>query len=596
MVSFPRPDIAKGIFFEYLRTDDPMSTDFRDHVVDGFPFLLSPLSQVKGIQHQMASKSATASINDNSAESEISNPSFIVRFGDALNFVHQQVDAVATAAKVTVIDAGSAAFKGAIDGTKWIAISADSKRRWLADQIVATPSTLVKIFRNDEDTLREISNISKSIVTEAEKTREWIIDGFVSIPRTIVSSVPVFPKSIFNQIPFFHSTKSVPVDSNDIDNDNTLTGEGNITTTINENENEDDDDWVDMETYDLLMDYMIDEIGGPIRRTIDYGNTVPPKSADYLRQFFVSLGHLYLLLMFIVSFPGSSYSTHVSSSSLTTTTNTTKTKKQITTTAEKSTCADPTREKHCQNQNNHKLMSVSDWISNNSRDGHRTHIDDKDQTFLAKNPLAFLSSMPLSPRSLQPKIQQNQIQPTTLKKKRRRTNNDSAFSAEKTEDLLDPSDCSTLHDESLPSNIRAISSTVLINPKNVVNRATRMMVPKGIRNFNKLNNDDIQSGDSIIRYSYTGTIVDVDDRMPKHYDSNRRSFPKNVKLVQKQHHQQMSGRGEDEDLSRESSPVSPVAKSKSRTKFGTGTLLLPIDDEVSNVSNPLKKKSLSYFL
>lgn len=47
--SFPRPDIAEGIFFEYLRLDDPMSFDFLDRVVDGFPSLLAPLSQVRGV-------------------------------------------------------------------------------------------------------------------------------------------------------------------------------------------------------------------------------------------------------------------------------------------------------------------------------------------------------------------------------------------------------------------------------------------------------------------------------------------------------------------------------------------------------------------
>lgn len=49
MDSFPRPDIAEGIFYEYLRLDDPMSHDFLDRVVDGFPSLLAPLSQVKGV-------------------------------------------------------------------------------------------------------------------------------------------------------------------------------------------------------------------------------------------------------------------------------------------------------------------------------------------------------------------------------------------------------------------------------------------------------------------------------------------------------------------------------------------------------------------
>lgn len=54
MDSFPRPDIAEGIFFEYLRMDDPMSWDFLDRVVDGFPSLLAPLSQVKGVATPIA--------------------------------------------------------------------------------------------------------------------------------------------------------------------------------------------------------------------------------------------------------------------------------------------------------------------------------------------------------------------------------------------------------------------------------------------------------------------------------------------------------------------------------------------------------------
>lgn len=47
--SFDRPDIAAAIFYEYLRLDDPMSRDFIERVVDGFPMLLGPLSQVKGV-------------------------------------------------------------------------------------------------------------------------------------------------------------------------------------------------------------------------------------------------------------------------------------------------------------------------------------------------------------------------------------------------------------------------------------------------------------------------------------------------------------------------------------------------------------------
>merc|ERR1719401_1041480 len=45
---FPRPDIAKGLFSEYLN-ENPISVDAKARFADGFPFLLAPLAQVKGM-------------------------------------------------------------------------------------------------------------------------------------------------------------------------------------------------------------------------------------------------------------------------------------------------------------------------------------------------------------------------------------------------------------------------------------------------------------------------------------------------------------------------------------------------------------------
>lgn len=49
MDTFPRPRLASGMFYEYLRFDDPISPDARVHFADGFPFLLAPLAHVIGI-------------------------------------------------------------------------------------------------------------------------------------------------------------------------------------------------------------------------------------------------------------------------------------------------------------------------------------------------------------------------------------------------------------------------------------------------------------------------------------------------------------------------------------------------------------------
>jgi len=58
--SFPA-EIAQGIFYEYLRIDDPMSDEARLNFATGFPFLLAPLAQVKGV---VVGKSAHTFIDD----------------------------------------------------------------------------------------------------------------------------------------------------------------------------------------------------------------------------------------------------------------------------------------------------------------------------------------------------------------------------------------------------------------------------------------------------------------------------------------------------------------------------------------------------
>jgi len=58
--TFQNPDVAKGIFFEYLRGDDPISVDARNHFADGFPFLLAPLAQVKGVSSPVQPQDSTS--------------------------------------------------------------------------------------------------------------------------------------------------------------------------------------------------------------------------------------------------------------------------------------------------------------------------------------------------------------------------------------------------------------------------------------------------------------------------------------------------------------------------------------------------------
>lgn len=65
---FEDPVMGKGIFHEYLRGDDPMSMDARDHFADGFPFLLAPLAQVKGVSSSMPNPQDSAAEGRNTPE------------------------------------------------------------------------------------------------------------------------------------------------------------------------------------------------------------------------------------------------------------------------------------------------------------------------------------------------------------------------------------------------------------------------------------------------------------------------------------------------------------------------------------------------
>lgn len=73
MDTFPYPEIGRGIFYEYLRHDDPMSVEARESFVDGFPFLLAPLSQLRGFVPKSESSAGQRSSKAKAPEKNIMN-------------------------------------------------------------------------------------------------------------------------------------------------------------------------------------------------------------------------------------------------------------------------------------------------------------------------------------------------------------------------------------------------------------------------------------------------------------------------------------------------------------------------------------------
>jgi len=69
--SFNDPSMAAGIFYEYMRSDDPISPDARSHFPDGFPSLLAPLAQFAGETPNFITSKATMGEVKNSRTEQV---------------------------------------------------------------------------------------------------------------------------------------------------------------------------------------------------------------------------------------------------------------------------------------------------------------------------------------------------------------------------------------------------------------------------------------------------------------------------------------------------------------------------------------------
>ena len=151
METFARPDIAEGIFYEYLRHDDPISPELRDRLVDGFPFLLGPLSQVRGIN-----------IGKSAAHKALGQSTSLIGWmgGFAESLGSHATDiagAVKHGAFMATEHTGKAA-KDLVDASKDVARELDRRR----DNLVRVASTalpvVVKMLSRDAETIDAFTN------------------------------------------------------------------------------------------------------------------------------------------------------------------------------------------------------------------------------------------------------------------------------------------------------------------------------------------------------------------------------------------------------------------------------------------------------
>ena len=146
MESFARPDIAEGIFYEYLRHDDPISPELREHVVDGFPFLLGPLAQVRGVN-----------IGKNAPHKPAGQSSSIMGmvggFTESLRYHAIEIAGAAKHGAFVAAEHAAKAAKDVGDATKDFARELDRRR----DTMVRVTSTAlpmaVKMLTRDPETI-----------------------------------------------------------------------------------------------------------------------------------------------------------------------------------------------------------------------------------------------------------------------------------------------------------------------------------------------------------------------------------------------------------------------------------------------------------
>ena len=195
---FPRPDIAKGLFSEYLN-EDPISRDAKAHFTDGFPFLLAPLAQVKGMSSAVPPPSSKK--EKIPATSSHSNP--VLRLMDAtvhsVGVVHTQALTLSKWMQDGAVGMSSSAIASAAGVARGINEEFDNKRRELLDNAVALQKEGIELFSSlMKQSLEEEFNdgMAVSIVNEVFPSLSPFSSGFDIYNRGDVENPTMSPASV----------------------------------------------------------------------------------------------------------------------------------------------------------------------------------------------------------------------------------------------------------------------------------------------------------------------------------------------------------------------------------------------------------------
>lgn len=287
MDTFQRPDIAEGIFFEYFRLDDPMSTEFIERAVDGFPFLLAPLAQVKGVH--MGQK-------HQKQHSKSSNPIIRVITGLPATVTSQALQATSVMQQRAseIIDHAGNSAKSFQEATGHVL-------RQIGDGALhaSKPFRSVKSMQESAvNTWKHVGAGVLNVAKEVDRRRDAMARHAVaSMPGALLDFLQISPEEYI--IPFSLSAEDPTMTNNDDDDvaeSISRTGQGGDRSRYTPQGR----------VFGYPLSRWLGETYYPAPDEI--GPMVKSTTMDNNRKAFLALVHLYLLLLFIVSFPGT-YST-----------------------------------------------------------------------------------------------------------------------------------------------------------------------------------------------------------------------------------------------------------------------------------------------
>lgn len=247
---FPRRDIGEGIFFEYLRTDNPISPELLDHAVDGFPFLLAPLAQVKGV-HSVPSPKIPSTANNNKP---FDNP-LVRAWVGFVNSVGSHASGMAGSAQRGMVDAANRAQQAVVAGGDVLRTLGDSVRA-LGDSARVFGDDISRDVLRRRDLFLNRASYFPSIMAKIKKDP-------IQTVKELMLSRPAPPTLVL------------------MDDEETAHVERRLFKRY---------PWLD-QYYPVAPD--------------EIGPMVIHPTMNVTHKFFLFLVHFYLLVLFLASFPGS---------------------------------------------------------------------------------------------------------------------------------------------------------------------------------------------------------------------------------------------------------------------------------------------------